>query len=144
MTAIEIFRADRRQLLPLFRLADESESEILSYFRLGDVLVAHDAGTIVGIALVEMQGDTAQLISLAVAPSHQAQGIGSTLIAHAARLCRDRNASRLIVGTGAWEAANVAFYMKRGFRPFHIEPAFFSPRKGYATTGDQLLLSLCL
>lgn len=137
MISIQIYLGDRTALLPLFRLADESESEILSYYELGEVLVALDGNTIIGMAHVEKDHDTVQIISLAVVESHQRQGVGSQLVAAALQYSKGNGASRLIVCTGAWEAENITFYSRRGFRLFHIESGFFTPEKGYAELGDQ-------
>ena len=131
------FVGDRADLLPLFRMADDSESEILSYYRLGDVLAAWDRGEILGMALVEKDGDAVQIISIAVRPARRGEGIGSRLIEEAADYGRRKGASRMTVCTGAWETGTREFYQKRAFRLFHIEPGFFTPDKGYAETGDQ-------
>jgi GNAT superfamily N-acetyltransferase len=138
MIRIQTHSGDRTELLPLFRLADESESEIQSYCMLGEVLVALDGDMIVGMAQVEKDGDTVQIISLAVAEARQRQGIGSQLITVAQQYCRLVGAIRLIVCTGAWEADNISFYSRRGFRLFHVEQGFFTPAKGYAELGDQV------
>lgn len=138
MIRIQTHDGDRADLLPLFRLADESESEIESYYRLGEVLVAVDGDKTVGMALVEKDGGTVQIISLAVLEAHQGQGIGSRLIAEALDYCRRGGAARLIVCTGAWETQNIAFYRNRGFVLFHVEHGFFTQQKGYAEPGDQV------
>ena len=132
------YEGDRADLLPLFRMADESESQILSYYRLGDVLVALDDDKVVGMAQVEKDAGAVQIISLAVAPQRRGEGIGCRLIEEAANYCRLGGANRLIVCTGAWETENKAFYVNRGFRLFHVEPGFFTPEKGYAEIGDQV------
>jgi N-acetylglutamate synthase-like GNAT family acetyltransferase len=131
-------QGDRADLLPLFRLADDSEREIMSYYRLGEALVALDGGTIVGMAHVETGALTVQIISLAVVPSRRREGIGCRLIAEAANYSRVNGASRLIVCTGAWETENIAFYLRRGFRLFHVERGFFTPEKGYTGVRDQV------
>ena len=135
---VHIHQGDRRELLPLFRLADDSESEMLSYYRLGEALVATDDDKIVGVALVEKDGDTVQIISLAVVPARRGEGIGCRLIEEATTYRRHHRVSRLIVCTGAWENGNIAFYARRGFRLFHIERDYFTLEKGYAEVGDQV------
>ena len=138
MAHIQLHEGDRADLLPLFRMADESESEIQSYYQLGDAQVAWIDGQIIGMAQIEKAGTTAQIISLAVASCHQRKGIGSRLIEASANHCRLKGLSRLIVCTASWESENIAFYLKRGFRLFHVEPGFFTPAKGYAIHGDQV------
>ena len=135
---------DRADLLPLFRIADESESEIQSYYKLGVALVALIDDKVIGMAQIEKGGDTAQIISLAVVSCHQRKGIGCRLIEESANYCRRNGVSRLIVCTGSWEEENIAFYLKRGFRLFHVEQSFFTPEKGYAMVGDQVQFEMQL
>lgn len=138
MAHIQLHEGDRADLLPLFRMADESESEIQSYYQLGDALVALIDSKIIGMAQIEKAGATAQIISLAVASCRQRKGIGSRLIEASASYCRLRGLSRLMVCTASWERENIAFYLKRGFRLFNVEQGFFTPEKGYAILGDQV------
>jgi len=138
MAHIQLHEGDRADLLPLFRMADESESEIQSYYQLGDALVALIESQVIGMAQIEKAGTTAQIISLAVASCHQRQGIGGRLIEASANHCRLNGLSRLMVCTASWEKENIAFYLKRGFRLFHVEPGFFTPEKGYAIHGNQV------
>lgn len=138
MAKIQLHEGDRADLLPLFRMADESESEIQSYYMLGDVLVALIDSEVIGMAQIENAGATAQIISLAVVSRHQRKGIGSRLIEESANYCRLNGLSRLMVCTASWEDENIAFYLKRGFRLFNVEQGFFTPEKGYAILGDQV------
>jgi N-acetylglutamate synthase-like GNAT family acetyltransferase len=142
---VKIHHGDRADLLPLFRIADDSESEIQRYHQLGDVLVAlEEDDTVIGMAQVEKDGSIVQTISLAVLPSRQGEGIGCRLVMEAASYCRLNGVSRLVVCTGAWETKNLAFYCKRGFRLFKVERGFFTPEKGYAKVGDQAQLEMTL
>jgi GNAT superfamily N-acetyltransferase len=144
MNEFDLHRGPRAELLPFFRMADDSESEIQGYFQLGDVLVARDKGQIIGMAQVEQDGDTVQIISLAVAPLHRGTGIGSKLIDAAMAYCKAGGTPRLIVCTGAWEADTIQFYINRGFRLFHVEPNFFTPAKGYPQNADQVQFELVI
>lgn len=138
MANIQLHEGDRADLLPLFRMADESESEIQSYYKLGDALVAWIDGKVIGMAQIEKAGTTAQIISLAVVSWQQRKGIGCRLIEESANYCRLNGLSRLIVCTASWEDENIAFYLKRGFRLFNVEQGFFTPEKGYSILGDQV------
>lgn len=129
---IGIYEGDRAALLPLFRLADESDRQIESYYLLGTVLAAYDGTSVVGLALLVDDERYVELVSLAVCPSSQRQGFGARLIEAAAYYCRANKINRLIVGTGVWENDNIAFYLRRGFRVFNVNRGFFSPEKGYA------------
>lgn len=142
---IQIYEGDRTILLPLFRLADESDSQIESYYQLGTVLAAHDGTSVVGLALVFDDVGYTELVSLAVLPERQGRGVGSRLIEAAIDHCRANAMGRLIVGTGAWETDNIGFYLRRGFRIFNVNRGFFSPEKGYAEgRRDQVQLEMSI
>lgn len=142
---IQIYEGDRTTLLPLFRLADESDSQIESYYQLGTVLAAFDGTSVVGLALVFDDVGHTELVSLAVLPERQGQGLGTRLIEAAIDHCRANAMGRLIVGTGAWETDNIDFYLRRGFRIFNVNRGFFSPEKGYAEgRRDQVQLAMSI
>ena len=63
---IQTYDGRRAALLPLFRLADESESQIVSYYELGKVLAAYDGASIVGFAQLVKDDGYLQIVSLAV------------------------------------------------------------------------------
>ncbi|WP_291167438.1 GNAT family N-acetyltransferase [Hyphomicrobium sp.] len=128
---IAVHEDSRLRLLPLFRLADESESQILSYFKMGNVFVAHDRDLIVGITQLVEEDNAIEIVSLAVVPERRGEGIATGLIEEAETVCRLRGVRRLIVCTGSWETENIIFYVKRGFRIFNVVPDFFTPEKGY-------------
>ena len=138
---IEVHEDSRLRLLPLFRLADESESQVLSYFEMGDLLVARDRDLIVGIAQLVEEANAIQIVSLAVVPERRREGIATRLMEEAERVCRLRSVPRLVVCTGSWETENILFYANRGFRLFNVVRDFFTPEKGYdLATRDQVQL----
>jgi GNAT superfamily N-acetyltransferase len=140
---IQIYEGGRAALLPLFRLADESESEIVGYFELGNVLAAYDGASIVGLAQLVEDDGYLQIVSLAVRTERQGKGLGTRLIAAALRFAETRGIDRVIVCTGAWEADNIIFYLNRGFRIFNVERDFFTSEKGYAEgRRDQVQLEI--
>ncbi|HML29946.1 MAG TPA: GNAT family N-acetyltransferase [Hyphomicrobium sp.] len=141
--SIEVYEGGRAALLPLFRLADESNSQIESYYRLGTVLAAYNDISVVGMAHLVGDESYVELVSLAVRPEFQRQGFGTRLIDAAVRHCRAHKTGRLIVGTGAWETDNINFYLHRGFRIFNVNRGFFTPEKGYADgLRDQVQLEM--
>lgn len=133
----------RQALLPFYRMADESDLHIRSYCDIGDVLLAVDAGTVVGMAQLYVEGATIEIVSLAVMPERRRRGVASLLIDVAARRCRSVAARRLVVCTGVWEIDNIVFYLRRGFRIFHVARDFFSADKGYdLAVRDQIQLEM--
>ena len=65
-----------------------------------------------------------ELMSIAVSPEHQRQGIGSALLKHAIATVHDMGARRLEVGTGTF-GYQLAWYQREGFRVFAVERDFF-------------------
>jgi len=128
---VQLYEGSRSALLPLFRLADESELHIRSYCEIGHILVARKNDRVIGMIQISREKEHAEIVSLAVDPDNQRQGIGTALIREAANDCRRNSVRRLIVCTGSWEADNIAFYERRGFRLFNVARDFFTREKGY-------------
>lgn len=128
---VQLYDGSISALLPFFRLADESELHIRSYFEIGHILVARKEDRVIGMIQISREKEDAEIVSLAVDPDNQRQGIGTALIQAAANDCARNSVRRLIVCTGSWEADNIAFYESCGFRLFNVVRDFFSREKGY-------------
>lgn len=128
------FRRDRRELIPLFRLADDSERQIASYLHLGEIFFAAQSGRLLGYAQVIESGTPAvlELKSIAVDQSCQRRGIGAKLIRAAVRYCRERGARRLIVSTSIAASDAIAFYLGNGFRICGYLRDVFTAEAGYS------------
>jgi ribosomal protein S18 acetylase RimI-like enzyme len=133
MLQIDLHQGPRDELAPLFAEADDSESEIASYCELGELLVARDGGTIVGLALVLDQAEEGsfELKSLAVDEAWRSRGIGAALVAAVAEECRRRDGHRLLVATAAASIGALQFYQRQGFRFRRIVRDFYSAERGY-------------
>jgi ribosomal protein S18 acetylase RimI-like enzyme len=125
--------AERDALLPLFRLADDSESQVRSYYQSGELFALRRSdGTAIGIALVVPTGNgDAELKSMAVAPDWQRRGVGRRLIALVVPELRGAGYRRVTVVTANTALGELAFYQKVGFRLWRIERDLFSPARGY-------------
>jgi len=130
---IKVHTGDRAALLPLFRLADDSEREIASYLARGTVLAAVDRGELAGyVQMIEDEAPaTWELKSLAVAEAHRHQGLGRRLVEAGLCHARDRGASRVILATGAADIELLRFYQRLGFRMARIERDAFTFAVGY-------------
>jgi GNAT superfamily N-acetyltransferase len=152
---IEVYQGDRWALRALFALADHSESQVSSYIRLGEVLVAHGpAGEMAGhLQLIDTHEDgVLELKNMAVAEPLQGTGVGRALIEAAVRRSRAAGARRLIVSTATADTDNLRFYQRNGFRMFLIVQDAFGPATGYPDAividgiplRDQVFLELML
>jgi ribosomal protein S18 acetylase RimI-like enzyme len=139
--AIAAYTGDRAALLPLFRLADDSDQEIAGYLDRGTVLVATHGDARVGhLQMIEPSreprgpGDAPaawELKSLAVADHHRHHGLGRRLVEAGLAHARGHGASRVLLATGAADTALLRFYQRIGFRMLRIERDAFTPAVGY-------------
>lgn len=135
---------ERDAYLPLFRLADDSESQILDYHQKGDLYALDDeSGQPLAIVLaIEWSGDgepgaagpaaaAVELKAVAVASAFQGQGVGTRLLAAVLADLGARGVRRVVVGTGNSGVDLLGFYQKAGFRLWRIERDFFDAARGY-------------
>jgi len=134
MIRVEEYHHDREILLPLFRLADDSNEQLLAYYDQGDLFVARVEAAIVGHAQIISAAEEGvfELKSIAVEPQWQGKGVGSLLIASIIAYCATRGAAKLIVSTAAADIDNLRFYQRQGFRMDRIVRDAFGPAQGYA------------
>lgn len=133
--SIQVFEGDRASLLPLFRLADDSEQAIAHYLAKGVVFVAIAADRCVGhVQVVEavVEGER-ELKSLAVESGFRGQGLGRKLVAFAAAHAAAGEARVLRVATALADIGNLRFYQRLGFRAHSIERDAFTAETGYAS-----------
>jgi ribosomal protein S18 acetylase RimI-like enzyme len=138
---IAAYTGERAALLPLFRLADDSDQEIASYLTRGAVLVATDGSALVGhVQMIEPSREPRgpsdapaawELKSLAVADRHRQHGLGRRLVEAGLAYARGHGASRVLLATGAADTALLRFYQRIGFRMLRIERDAFTSAAGY-------------
>lgn len=79
----------------------------------------------IAVCVVLPQADeTFELINIAVAPNTQAKGIGSQLLNHVIGAMKEKNARKIVLGTGTF-GYQLAFYQKAGFRVLSVDRDFF-------------------
>jgi ribosomal protein S18 acetylase RimI-like enzyme len=131
--AIAPYTGDRAALVPLFRLADDSDQAIAGYLTRGTVLVATRGGDLLGH--VQMIADDApatwELKSVAVVEPHRNDGLGRRLVEAGLGHARGCGASRVILATAGADTQLLRFYQRIGFRLVRIERDAFTPAVGY-------------
>jgi ribosomal protein S18 acetylase RimI-like enzyme len=128
---IRLYDGDREALRPLFREADDSEQAIEGYLTSGDILVAVEAGSIVGYGQLIAGTGTAELKSMAVLEHRRGAGVGRALVQAMLERCRQGTVTRVLVATAAADTGNLRFYQRQGFRLRRIERDVFAPEAGY-------------
>jgi GNAT superfamily N-acetyltransferase len=128
---IRSYDGDREALRPLFREADDSDQAIESYLASGEILIAVEAGSIVGYGQLISDAGAAELKSMAVVEHRRSAGIGQALVQAMLRRCREGAVKRLVVATAAADTGNIRFYQRQGFRLRRVERDAFGPESGY-------------
>ncbi len=126
----------RRPYIELLREAEDSTSEIESYFDRGDLYlytVLHTGGeTVIGHVLVTPLGpDEQELKNLAIVEGRRRLGFGRSMIGAVIAELRTRGVRRVEVATSGADTGNLEFYQRCGFRLLRIERDYFSPARGY-------------
>jgi len=83
-------------------------------------IVAEEAGTLIGYAIVKIEGDGAYLRDLFVEPDRFRQGIGAALFTEVVRFARERGATSLTLGG---DPNAIGFYQRMGMRQIGSEPS---------------------
>jgi GNAT superfamily N-acetyltransferase len=124
---IRLHHGPRGALRPLFELADDSPAELDRSLAAGRVLIAVDAGRVVG----HLQLVDDEVKNMAVLESHERRGIGRSLMQAAIDLARADGHAVLTVATAAADIGNLRFYQRLGFRMRRIERDAFTEASGY-------------
>ena len=120
---IREFTGDRRELMELLLLADESPQMVELYLNKGKVFVLDDSG-IKAECLVTDEGEgVLEIKNIAVLPQFQRKSYGKALIDFLIRMFSGTY-SAIQVGTGD-SPLTVPFYEKCGFKRDHIINNFF-------------------
>lgn len=131
-TAIAVHEGERGELMPLFRIADDSEQAIAGYLEQGEVLVATSRGEAMGHVQMIDEGDGVwELKSLAVVETYRGEGLGRRLVEAGVEHARRRGARRVVLSTGAADAGALRFYQRLGFRMVRVVRDAFTTAAGY-------------
>ncbi len=137
---------DKKRFLPLLLLADEQESMIDRYLMRGTMYAAVEGDKTLGVMVfMRLSQGIYELKNLAVAPEFQHKGVGTWMVGELCRMCRERGADTLRVGT-ADHPKVLAFYQSCGFTVCGREAGYFPRHYDHpivedgVTLCDQILL----
>ena len=130
---IALHEGSRRELWPLFKLADDSAVAIGESLDEGVVHVATTGEMAVGHSqVVEVEPGVCELRSLAVLPGRRGKGLGTRLVARSVSWLRERSIERLVVGFPAANLDVLGFYQRLGFRLLRVDRDAYGPEHGYS------------
>lgn len=105
--------------------ADPHLPYVQAYLANGHCYIARRDDAVVGVYVLQARAPAIlELMNIAVAPSCQAQGIGTQLLQHALHSARQLGATRLEVATGSF-GHQLTFYQRAGLRVYAVEPDYF-------------------
>jgi ribosomal-protein-alanine N-acetyltransferase len=116
--------------------ADSFSSLLLHRNRFGWLARVHDRAA--GYILVQAIAGDAEILSLAVRPAMQGQGLGRRLVERALQDVRRRGAGRLLLEVAASNAPARALYGRLGFRAIGTRRAYYQRPGGLE---DALVMS---
>ena len=123
---IEKYTGELEILMPLLTTADPDPVTVKLYLKDATVFVIRESGVFVAVAVLCIDGQEAELKNIAVAKSHQCQGLAKLLIARLIEEARSLGATTISVGTGNSSLSQLALYQKCGFRIDHVVKDFFA------------------
>lgn len=114
-----------------------SAAELGALRRQGNVICATKAD---GFALARVTLDEAELLTIAVHPQAQGQGLGKALLAQLTHALRARSVAKLFLEVATDNAPAVALYARAGFTEVGRRRGYY-PRQG-APAADALVMAL--
>ncbi|WP_020493898.1 GNAT family N-acetyltransferase [Verrucomicrobium sp. 3C] len=118
---LEILFSQEEEFTPNGVLQEQGLRAILSDPRLGEILLAEEDGRPIGMVSLLYTVSTALgarvaiLEDMVVDPARRGAWVGSSLLARALQLCRERECARVTLLTDARNAEARGFYEKFGF-----------------------------
>jgi len=100
-----------------------------------------DGRALVGYFVLAVAAGEAHLLNLSIALGHQRRGRGSTLLAEAVRVARERGARRMFLEVRPSNPAAQALYRRFGFRQVAVRRGYYPAPAGRE---DALVLTLAL
>ena len=92
-----------------------------------DYVVAVADGQLAGYAGLDLVGETADVMTVAVAAAYQGQGLGTRLLEWVTHRARESGAEALLLEVRADNAQALALYRRHGFVELSRRPRYYQP-----------------
>ncbi|MCA0335542.1 MAG: ribosomal protein S18-alanine N-acetyltransferase [Actinobacteria bacterium] len=92
-----------------------------------EYVVVEDEGGILAYGGLDHGGETADVMTIAVAPTARGRGLGRTVLAELERRASAGGASGALLEVRADNAAALALYEKSGWRQVHVRRRYYQP-----------------
>jgi len=111
----------------------ETVDDVIRAMSAGGAVLAWDDGKAVGSARFTRKPDHFYVGRLAVLPASRGKGIASVIMAYLEDLTRQAGHQQVQIGVRMALPQNLAFYQKRGYQIFSIDPHEKAPQTMVAT-----------
>jgi [ribosomal protein S18]-alanine N-acetyltransferase len=105
-----------------------------------NVVVALDAGRLVGFAIMKYHDDEAHLLLLAVQPAARRKGVGSALVRWLEQAALTAGVGQVWLEARQGNAAARAFYKRLGYREIQVLPGYYQGREACVRIARDLWL----
>ena len=105
-----------------------------------NVVVALDAGRLVGFAIMKYLDDEAHLLLLAVEPRSRRKGVGATLVRWLEQAARTAGVGQVWLEARLGNAAARAFYKRLGYREIQVLRGYYQGREACVRIARDLWL----
>lgn len=109
----------------LLLLADPSITKVKEYLLKGECYIARNDGIMGVYVLVPINGETVEIMNVAVAEEMKGKGFGKQLVLDALERAKKSGFKRVEIGTGNSSLNQLALYQKCGFRITGVDRDFF-------------------
>jgi ribosomal-protein-alanine N-acetyltransferase len=92
-----------------------------------DYTVARDVAGVAGYAGLDLAGEVADVMTVAVAPDRRGSGLGRRLLEHLLAQAAGHGASRVMLEVRADNTAALALYEQAGFEVVHTRRGYYRP-----------------
>ncbi len=97
---------------------------------------------VIGYLVLWVYEDVAEVATIAVAPEHQGQGVGTALLHKAIDMARRLGKKTLVLEVRVGNTRALTWYQRKGFRPVRHLPGYYRTGPGRWEDGLQMELSL--
>ena len=109
----------------LLLLADENQQLIDTYLPLSQIYLLSVNGQVQGVCLLRIDGQTGEIMNIAVELDCQGKGLGKALLSHAIEVARAQDLHRLVIKTGNSGIGQLALYQQQGFDLIDVRYNYF-------------------
>lgn len=110
---------------PLLLLADENPRLIETYLPRSQIYVLRVDGSVRGVCLLTTEGDTGEIVNVAIDPDVQGKGLGKQLVQYVIEAARGQSLADLLIKTANSGIHQIKLYQQVGFDLVAVNYGYF-------------------